>query len=253
VPGVSRYPFYDVFRHLGWDGLAEAHPLADLVALSEDFRTKLAGKPSVLTPDMLLPWKGWPGNHNWGGRWQMVGAQMLRAVWHVGMGNRRWRTRGDVYRAAMEKAMRRSRSAGRCFETESYGAISREESGCHTDPSGYYQLWSGAVSLQAIVEGRYGARTTGRGADLALLSCAVGDGLSRLPIAGGEVSYRRLGTGSFQIDVDTAEPGELRILDPGRLKPAKGKSIQWKLDEEGNLVLAYGPGLTRMVLALEPA
>ncbi|MCA9915453.1 MAG: hypothetical protein KC496_18995, partial [Anaerolineae bacterium] len=202
-PAPAKYPFYDTLRETGHDA-----SIAESIALSNPWELKelFPDLPGWLTYDMVLPWKGWPGNHVWGGRWMMSGAWLTLGLWRAGY--------GEMARQAQQnlaKALLRARHPGRCEETESYSAVSREETGSHVDPAGYYQLWSGAVPLQALVEGEYGILPTPYGVQIDFRHYTLGDGIEKVPIRGGTLSCRRQTETDYIIRLDTATAGKLRV------------------------------------------
>jgi len=204
MPAPAQYPFYDILAETNPDmTIAEAIPLSNPWKLEEYF----PDLPDWLTYDMVLPWKGMPGNHVWGGRWMMSGAWLALGLWRVG--------RTELARRAQDnlaESLRRSRHPGRCVEVESYSAVSRGETGSHVDPAGFYQLWSGAVPLQSLVEGKYGVVPTAYGASLDLRHCEVGDGILHVPIRDGYLSYQRTQDHRYEITIEASTEGRLSIV-----------------------------------------
>ncbi|GEM_PF-2860184 len=204
LPAPAQYPFYDVLAETDPDmTIAEAIPLSNPWKLEEFF----PDLPDWLTYDMVLPWKGMPGNHVWGGRWMMSGAWLTLGLWRVGQTDLAQRAQNNL-----AQSLRRSRHPGRCVEVESYSAVSRAETGSHVDPAGYYQLWSGAVPLQSIVEGAYGVIPTYYGASLDLRHCKVGDGILNVPIRNGYLSYQRTQDHGYEITIESSIEGRLSII-----------------------------------------
>lgn len=232
-PAPAKYPFYDTLRETGHDV-----PVTETIALSNPWQLKelFPDLPSWLTYDMVLPWKGWPGNHVWGGRWMMSGAWLTLGLWRAGY--------TDMARQAQQnlaRALLRARHPGRCEETESYSAVSREETGSHVDPAGYYQLWSGAVPLQALVEGAYGILPTHDGVKVDFQHYSVGDGIERVPIRGGVVSCKRETATDYVIQLDTDTAGKLHVkLNPGQVLRVSGGE-QVSDQQDGDFVVQYKP------------
>ncbi|MEM7735242.1 MAG: hypothetical protein AAF267_05570 [Deinococcota bacterium] len=211
LPAPAKYPFYDV---LGQTGHSDVD-VAESINLSNPWQLKdyFPNLPDWLSYDMVLPWKGWPGNHVWGGRWLMAGAWLTLGLWRAGYTDLAKRAQNNL-----AKSLLRTRHPGRCEETESYSAVSREETGSHVDPAGYYQLWSGAVPLQALVEGQYGVQATSTGVSLDVRHYAVEDGMERVPIRGGTLSCRRVSEGTYQLVLDADTAGQLELTLPADTK-----------------------------------
>jgi hypothetical protein len=234
-PAPAKYPFYDV---LGQTGHSDVD-VAESINLSNPWQLKdyFPNLPNWLSYDMVLPWKGWPGNHVWGGRWLMAGAWLTLGLWRAGYTDLAQRAQDNL-----AKSLLRTRHPGRCEETESYSAVSREETGSHVDPAGYYQLWSGAVPLQTLVEGQYGVQPTSTGVSLDIRHYAVNDGIERVPIRGGTLSCQRVRLDRYHLTVDTDTPGQLELTLPASTS----------LDLDRAELLDQNPNLTRYRLAYQP-
>lgn len=239
VPAPAKYPFYDVLAETGQKtSIAESLDLSNPWKLKEFF----PNLPDWLSYDMVLPWKGWPGNHVWGGRWLMAGAWLTLGLWRAGYTELARRSQDNLARALL-----RVRHPGRCEETESYSAVSREETGSHTDPAGYYQLWSGAVPLQSLIEGAYGIIPCPGGFSLDLRHYRPGDGIECVPVRGGSVTCIRTSIDMFTIELNTDIPGHIELTLASDARDFKGVQVA-RHTGNGKYKLAYLPNSRIQIL-----
>ncbi len=211
-PAPAKYPFYDVLAEFGYEkDLPESIKESDPWELARIRGKSKSRGWQAMTPEMALPWKGWPGNHVWGGRWLLCGGWLEYGLWKCGASDEALTARANI-----EESLLRVRHPGLAPELDCYNAMSREETGSHVDPSGYYNLWSSAVPLQAIIEGAYGASPKPGGAQFDLRNCRTGDGLERYPVRNGSVTYIKAEDNRFEVSVSGSGTYELVFIMPWR-------------------------------------
>jgi len=155
-------------------------------------------------------WKCLPGCHApGGGRWAYAGGLVQLGLWNA-----------EAFELADEAKdnqagyLTLARQPGRIFEDAHYSGLFRNEAGDPRDTEGFYYNWGAATPLEAMVEGEYGVVPTPEGVWIAPRHCTVGDGIHRVPIRGGEISYRCETEDRFVVDVETNCTGTLTFVSP---------------------------------------
>jgi len=172
-------------------------------------------------------WKCLPGCHAAGGRWAFAGGLIQLGLWAADA--------EDLAREAKANQagyLRLARQPARIFEDAHYSGLFRSEAGDPKDTEGYYYNWGAATPIQAMVEGEYGLEAIPEGVRIDPRHCRVGDGISKVAIAGGTAGYTRTGKASYEICLDTDRAGRLVFVAPGQ---ADARQTQVAFDGRGNI------------------
>jgi hypothetical protein len=223
-PGLVQYPWPDFMAAEGFSGPYEATPFG-------------------------RKWKCLPGCQATGGRWGFAGGLMQLALWSAGEEALAVEARDNQARC-----LTLAHQPARVFEDAHWSGLFRNQAGDPKDCEGFYYNWGAATPIEAMVEGHYGVEPVPGGVRIAPVHCAIGDGISRVPIRGGDVSYARNGQAAWLVTVETRQPGKVEFVLPGGASAdaatveagGAAKTPMTPRTEGSTLIVAYGEGRTEL-------
>jgi hypothetical protein len=194
-------------------------------------------------------WKCLPGCQATGGRWGFAGGLMQLALWKAGAIELATEARDN-----QAKCLMLAHQPARVFEDAHWSGLFRNQAGDPKDCEGFYYNWGAGTPIEAMVEGQYGVEPIPGGVRIDPANCGLGDGISRVPIRGGEVSYTRMSENSWSVCVDTQQPGLVEFVLPDGASPQEAKAVMdgisaspaAPLAADRTLSFAYGEGKTEL-------
>jgi len=198
-------------------------------------------------------WKCLPGCHAAGGRWAFAGGLIQLGLWDADA-EALAREAKDNQAAYLTLA----RQPGRVYEDAHYSGLFRNQAGDPKDTEGFYYNWGAATPIQAMVEGEYGLEAIPGGVRLDPRHCGVGDGISKVAIAGGAVGYARTSQAGYSVELDTDRKGRLEFITPdeeaarkAQVKTKSGATIETKVDGR-KLIVQYRGGQAVITVSFQP-
>jgi len=198
-------------------------------------------------------WKCLPGCHAAGGRWAYAGGLIQLGLWAAGA--------TQLAQEARENQagyLTLARQPARIYEDAHWSGLFRNEAGDPKDTEGFYYNWGSATPIQAMVEGQYGVLPIPGGLRINPRGCEAGDGISKVAIAGGSVSYKRMSESKFLIELDTDREGNMIFTAPGPRLPSNvritidsgsGSPDTQDCDtDDGQLIVAYAPEVKQIII-----
>ncbi len=188
VPGLTQYPFSDFMKAEGMTGEYETTPFN-------------------------YNWKILPGNQAAGGRWPFVGGIIENALWSVGATQL-----AEEANTNLAGYLKSAWQPARPTEDIHASGLFRNEAGSPIDTEGFYFLWGSATPLEALVEGKYGIRPVPNGFSLDPKNCGVGDGINKIAIRKGTISYQRVAENTFEITLAQPVDGFIYFKVPANFQ-----------------------------------